>query len=1097
MRHVRILLLAGAALVARPAFAADTLKFGPAPAWVVPHTIPGKSTKAANAPAALLLTDHQAQLEPGKMTSFAEIAIKLQTPEGLSAGNIAFPWDPAFDTVTVNKIHIIRGGKVIDVLGSGQTFTIARRETNLDAATLDGTLTAALQPEDLQVGDIVDFAVTIEHSDPTLKNHVEGTFASWNALPIELAHVRINWPASMKVVTRESAAVPVGRQFTENGRDIFELTANAVEPPVPPKSAPVRYKIGRLGEVSDFQSWAELADLFRPLYQVAAVVPASGPLRDEVETIRKQAHTPKDRAQLALQLVENRVRYVWLAMGTGGLVPASAETTWSRRFGDCKAKTVLLLAILHELGIDADPVLVNHSLGDALADRLPMAGDFDHVIVRAHVGAKDYWLDGTRTGDTDLDAIEVPDFGWVLPLTANARLVHLVPTPLDLPSVEHIVDVDASAGVYASAPITIREIYRGDHAVAMNSVYSAMSSDQRDQVMHETANGYFDDFKIASSSANFDRAAREMTLEMKGTAPLSWKDGWSYVPTSSIAFDPDFDRPAGPLHDVPLAIDYPRFVRDKVTIKLPPGFAAGQKLSAPVHETLAGIEYARSEAVNGDTLTVNSSERAITPEVPYKDAVAAAPRLKALANDDIYLSSHTTYQPSEKDLATLAGSAAASAQDFITRGNLYLNAQKYDEAINDFTQALKLDPDNVWALADRGVAHMWKRQFDAGESDLAAAEARDPNNPVIPRARGVHAELTGDCTKAVQLFTQSLARAPNDAFSLGHRAACEAATSHSDEALADSAQALKTSPGWPSLRVLRANIFMRQGKRDLVAAEADAMIRENPGSDFAFVAAAKTYAALGQTDKAMDAIDHALAIKPSAMVYVNRAYVRPKSDVSGRLSDLNAALKLEPDNRDVLIAKASLIAGQGDSAGALKLLEQVQPVSANDVATLQRLSLLQKLGRTDDERKLLEQLRASAKSDIELNNICWAKATADIMLESALEDCQSALKLNPNNAAAYDSLGMVLLKLGRLPEALNAYNTAIGKGVGADSLMGRAFVYLKQGDRVHADADAAEARKASPTIDTVFAAYGLKFDAPPAHRADSGKAPTVVSVTRE
>jgi tetratricopeptide (TPR) repeat protein len=483
--------------------------------------------------------------------------------------------------------------------------------------------------------------------------------------------------------------------------------------------------------------------------------------------------------------------------------------------------------------------------------------------------------------------------------------------------------------------------------------------------------------------------------------------------------------------------------------------------------------------------------------VPYKDAVAAAPRLRTLANDDIYLSDHTSYQASNKDLAALANSPAGSAEDFINRGNIYLNAQKFDDAINDFTQALKLEPDNVWALADRAVAHMWKREFDAGESDLAAAEARDANNPVIPRARGLRAELTGDCSKAVQLFTQSLTRAPSDAFSLGHRAACEAATSHPDEALADSAQALKINPDWLSLRLLRANILMRQGKRDLVAAEADAMIHENPGSDFAFVAAAKTYAAVGQTDKAMQAIDHALEIKPSAMVYVNRAYVRPKSDVSGRLADLNAALKLEPDNRDVLVAKASLIADQGDSAGALKLLEQVQPASANDVATLQRLALLQKLGRAHDERKLIDQLRASAKSDVELNNICWAKATAGIALDSALQDCQDALKLNPNNAPAYDSLGMVLLKLGRLAEALDAYNTAIAKGVGADSLMGRAFVYLKQGDRARADSDAAEARKRSPTIDSTFAGYGLKFDQPPPSHAAATKAPAIVSVTRE
>lgn len=75
----------------------------------------------------------------------------------------------------MNKVHIIRDGRRIDVLGAGQTFTTVRRETNLEAAMLDGTLTAAIQPEGLQVGDIINVAVTTEHVDPVLKGHVEGT----------------------------------------------------------------------------------------------------------------------------------------------------------------------------------------------------------------------------------------------------------------------------------------------------------------------------------------------------------------------------------------------------------------------------------------------------------------------------------------------------------------------------------------------------------------------------------------------------------------------------------------------------------------------------------------------------------------------------------------------------------------------------------------------------------------------------------------------------------------------------------------------------------------------------------------------------------
>jgi cytochrome c-type biogenesis protein CcmH/NrfG len=102
------------------------------------------------------------------------------------------------------------------------------------------------------------------------------------------------------------------------------------------------------------------------------------------------------------------------------------------------------------------------------------------------------------------------------------------------------------------------------------------------------------------------------------------------------------------------------------------------------------------------------------------------------------------------------------------------------------------------------------------------------------------------------------------------------------------------------------------------------------------------------------------------------------------------------------------------------------------------------------------------------------------MLDSALQDCRDALKLSPGAGQILDSLGMVLLKLGRLDEALDAYNQAVAKNTGAASLMGRAFVYLHKGDTAHAEADAAAARKIAGDIDDTFAEYGLRFGAPPA-----------------
>ena len=90
--------------------------------------------------------------------------------------------------------------------------------------------------------------------------------------------------------------------------------------------------------------------------------------------------------------------------------------------------------MLDGLGIAAEPALVNTAFGDALPDRLPSVTAFNHILVRATVAGKVYWLDGTRTGDTSLAALAVPDFGWALPMRERgATLEKLVQVAVETP----------------------------------------------------------------------------------------------------------------------------------------------------------------------------------------------------------------------------------------------------------------------------------------------------------------------------------------------------------------------------------------------------------------------------------------------------------------------------------------------------------------------------------------------------------------------------------------------------------------------------------------------------------------------------------------
>ena len=138
--------------------------------------------------------------------------------------------------MTVHKLEIRRGSQVIDVLASGQKFTTMRREFDLELAMLDGVLTANIQPEGLQQGDVLVMETTTERIDPVMKGHVEATFAPWASAQIALAHAKLNWPSTLALNFRRTGDLPAPQQTSGEGRNSYELTMRDTEPVISPKA---------------------------------------------------------------------------------------------------------------------------------------------------------------------------------------------------------------------------------------------------------------------------------------------------------------------------------------------------------------------------------------------------------------------------------------------------------------------------------------------------------------------------------------------------------------------------------------------------------------------------------------------------------------------------------------------------------------------------------------------------------------------------------------------------------------------------------------------------------------------------------------------
>jgi tetratricopeptide (TPR) repeat protein len=157
--------------------------------------------------------------------------------------------------------------------------------------------------------------------------------------------------------------------------------------------------------------------------------------------------------------------------------------------------------------------------------------------------------------------------------------------------------------------------------------------------------------------------------------------------------------------------------------------------------------------------------------------------------------------------------------------------QKQPQAAYDMASSWRSDKGGVAAMHCQGIALINLGQPARGAGVLdAAAEKMDTSSPILAAELFSQAGnawlLAGDATRATSRFTSALDRIPEAASSradtLIDRARAYAQLEAKDKSLADLSAALLLSPAKIEARLLRAELYLSQGKagsarRDLTA----------------------------------------------------------------------------------------------------------------------------------------------------------------------------------------------------------------------------------------------------------------------------------------
>jgi len=659
-----MLLAAGAAQAA-----SKQVQYGPAPAWVAAAPKPTDTPTPEGAPLRMVYSDTQTRLGPDGDEMYVAYRVRLLTPEALTLGNVRGAWNSGSDDIIVHELKIQRGDRIIDVLADNR-FQVLQSENNLDQAVLDGQMTAVLQTPGLQVGDEMVFAATIRRKDPTLGDRSYGALQLPPSGQLGVYRMRLVWPAGRPVHWRATPDLGALTPAASGGGDELVYELRDPSSAILVDGAPPRVNLRRAIEYSAFANWAEVSHRIQPLFDSASTLGAASPVRDEARKIAQSTSDPLARAEAALRLVQDRIRYVYVGLDGGNYRPASADETWNRRFGDCKAKTALLIALLHELGVAAEPVLVNSQGGDGANERLPSPAVFDHVLVRATIGGRAYWLDGTRMGDR-LTAPPQPAFRWALPMRSGAADLEPVPAePPAAPQLVQVITIDARKGFSVPARYTGRQVLRGDGVVAMRTALAGLAADDAVREQKAYWRKQLDEVEPEAVSWRYDEAQGVLVLTMDGEGKPEWEGDDAKGRSLDIygaGFTPpdEYKRPKEQDQTAPWLTDYPRYRCWVTTIRLPP---AGPKRAwiyraEPVNRRLGGVDYWREAELRDGVMRTVMSRRVYTPEITAAEAQAVNAALPTFDNNISMVAEGPAKLVKAYGLKPVVGAPAFGAKD--------------------------------------------------------------------------------------------------------------------------------------------------------------------------------------------------------------------------------------------------------------------------------------------------------------------------------------------------------------------------------------------------------------------------------------------------
>ncbi len=366
---------------------------------------------------------------------------------------------------------------------------------------------------------------------------------------------------------------------------------------------------------------------------------------------------------------------------------------------------------------------------------------------------------------------------------------------------------------------------------------------------------------------------------------------------------------------------------------------------------------------------------------------------------------------------------------YYNRGNYYQKlgdegeAENYKKAINDYTEAIKLNPKDVAAFSNRGITKGKTGDTKGALADFNKVVEIDSTFANVYSNRGNAKVMSGKYQSAISDYTKAIKERPDFIDAIYNRGLAYANIGQFENAISDLDKAIKTNPKNLTALLNRAVSYYSLKKYELCKTDCNNILKLNPKEYNALFYLGQIEENKGNPEEARRFFDKVNKLKPDFVKTFTEQgqYFESKGQYNTALQKYKRAVEINPNYADTYVNIGVLYGKTGDLKKAIEFFNiGIKTEPTNFKAFSNRAYAYQQLGNT----------------------------------EQALNDYSSSLKINPNFANTYYNRGVLYNNINKAEKAIQDFNKAIQiDPKHATAILNRGIAYAKSGQNENACKD--------------------------------------------